>query len=239
MCDKQTCLSTPSVPAPIFALSAPSSSLFPPPLPLFLRGRRRMCTPCPHIPQPAPLSRVPGGPEGQSPPPLPSRFTPPPLPALSLSLRVEGAGNPLCPVPRAPRAFPFPWHEEGCPGPPPLPPVHAPRRAFTPHLALTRREGWNPPTPQPPSSLPRPMHASPICAQEFYAKGWRARGRAWAEQRSNKHNKWWGEHRHQCGSSAATQPRPGRCTRTEGQGCREGFGGRRRAMMAPPHVHRG
>ena len=111
---------------------------------------------------------------------------------LTLAQRVEGAGNPLRPVTRAPCASPFPWHKEGCPGPPLSLRFTPPAAPSPPHFASTRREGWNPPTPPPPHSLPRPMRASPICTREPYAKGQHARGRARAVRWSNKHNKQWG-----------------------------------------------
>ena len=154
-------------------------------------------------------------------------FTPPTMPVpLPLTQRVEGAGNPLHPVTHTPCPSPFPWHEEGCPRapPPPLPLVHALRHAFPLHFTSTRKEGWNPPTPH---FLPRPMHTSPICVQEPepHTKGWRARGRARAEQWSNQHNKQWGEHHHQHGSSTAHNPGWGSAHEQKGGGAEKGSGG--------------
>ena len=145
---------------------------------------------------------------------------PAPLPLVQ---RVEGAENPLCPAPCAPRAFPFPWHEEGCPGPP-LSLRFTPPAAPSPLISRQRgeRDGIPPP-------FPAPSHARlPICAREPYAKGWRARGRDRAERRSNHHNKRWGGNTvtDVAAAQRATQAGAGARER-KGGGAEKGSGGGR------------
>ena len=212
MCDKQTCLSSVhpfrsrshfrAVCALILRVSAP------PPPPLAQRAPEDVHPLVPTSHSPPPFRAYQGGQRDNPCPPSPPGLRPHrsrPSPSHS-----EGGGGWESPLPGSPRParVPLPLAQGGLPRSPPLPPVHASRRAFPPHLAPTRREGWT-------------------------------RGRARDERRSNHHNKRWGGTPSPTWQQRSAQPRPGQCTRTEGQGCGEGFGGSRRAMTAPPRVHRG
>ena len=74
---------------------------------------------------------------------------------LSLLLRGwRGQGIPSARFPMPRTRSPSLGTRRATPVPPPLPPVHTPHCAFPHHLASTRREGWNPPTPP----IPPPSH---------------------------------------------------------------------------------
>ena len=157
-----------------------------------------------------------------------SWFMPPTMPGpLPLTQRVEGAGNTLCLVPCTLHAFPFAWHEEGCPSPPPLPLVHTPHHTFPPHLASTRREGWNPPTPQPPVPCPVPCMPPPFaCENHMQRGGVQGEGPGLSSGPTSTTTSS-GEHHHRCGSSAACSPGWGSACKWKGGGVEKGLGGGR------------
>ena len=147
---------------------------------------------------------------------------PPAMPApLPLTQRVEGAENPLCPVPCAPHTFPFPWHKEGCPGPP-LSLLFTPPAAPSPPISRQRGERVESPHPVTPP-FPAPSHA---CLPHLHARTVRkgaahkgkGQGRAAVQQAV-------GEHRHRCGCSAVRNTGWGGACEWKGGGTEKGSGG--------------
>ena len=229
MCDKQTCLSTPSVPAPIFALSAPSSSLFPPPPPpLSQRAPEDVHPLSPHPTARPPFACTRGQRDNPCPPPLLLVYAPTAPVPLPLALRVEGAGNPLCPVPRAPRAFSFPWHEEGCPGPPPSPSGSRPALRLHPSSHADEARGLESPHPPTPP-FPALSHARlPHLRARIVCKGAARKGKGLGRAAVQQAQQAVGGNT--ITDVAAVQPRdPGRggARKRKGGGVEKGSGGGR------------
>ena len=161
-----------------------------------------------------------------APPCQASWFMPPAVPVpLPLAQWVEGAGNPLCPVPHAPRMFPFPWHEEGCPGPP-LSLWFTPPATPSPLISHQRGEsGGIPPPPHPPHSLPRPMCTSPFVCENRTQRGSAQGEGPGTSGGPTTTTRGGGEHHHRRGSSAARNPGWGGAREWKGGGAEKGSGG--------------
>ena len=78
-------------------------------------------------------------------------------------------GNPLSSVPHTPRAFPFPWHKESYPGPPPSPSGSHPPPHVPPSSRVNEARGME--SPHPPVPCPVPCAPPPFVRENRTQRG--------------------------------------------------------------------